>query len=56
MNVAITGCGTLNKGKLISETDFFSVYPELAAYYQQIELLGEAPSLHKERSSEIAQF
>ncbi|MDR2415070.1 MAG: radical SAM protein [Candidatus Peribacteria bacterium] len=43
MNVAITGCGTLNKGKLISETEFFSIYPELKAYRGNIELLGEIP-------------
>jgi hypothetical protein len=45
MKVAITGCGTLNKGKLISEADFFSVYPELLPYKEHIALLGEAPSL-----------
>jgi tRNA A37 methylthiotransferase MiaB len=43
MQVAITGCGTLEKGALISESDFFSVYPELLGYREQIRLLGESP-------------
>jgi hypothetical protein len=41
MQVAITGCGTLEKGKLISKADFFSIYPELVAYQGKIELLPE---------------
>ncbi|MDR0860676.1 MAG: hypothetical protein LBO09_07020 [Candidatus Peribacteria bacterium] len=45
MHIAITGCGTLEKGKLISEADFFSIYPELLAYQGKIELLGEGPAL-----------
>ncbi|MDR2541425.1 MAG: hypothetical protein LBD11_06835 [Candidatus Peribacteria bacterium] len=44
MKIAITGCGTLEKGKLISESDFFSIYPELIPYKENIELLGEAPT------------
>jgi hypothetical protein len=43
MQVAITGCGTLEKGELISEADFFSIYPELSEYQGKITLLGEAP-------------
>ena len=43
MSIAITGCGTLQKGKLIERTDFFSLYPELNTYQDKIELLGESP-------------
>jgi tRNA A37 methylthiotransferase MiaB len=48
MKVAITGCGTLEKGKLISEAAFFSIYPELQAYQANIALLGEAPKIPNE--------
>jgi threonylcarbamoyladenosine tRNA methylthiotransferase MtaB len=43
MQVAITGCGTLNQGQLISETAFFSLYPELEAHKMNLSLVGEAP-------------
>jgi len=39
MQVAITGCGTLEKGKLVSRADFFAIYPELEPHEEQIELL-----------------
>jgi MiaB/RimO family radical SAM methylthiotransferase len=44
MKVAITGCGTLEQGKLITEDSFFTIYPELRAYQEKIELLAEAPT------------
>ncbi|GHV27812.1 hypothetical protein FACS1894176_10030 [Bacteroidia bacterium] len=53
MKIAITGCGTLEKGKLISETEFFSIYPELLPYQGNIQLLGEAPTPQTTESSEI---
>jgi threonylcarbamoyladenosine tRNA methylthiotransferase MtaB len=43
MQVAITGCGTLKKGELISRESFFDLYPELKKYEIKIELLGESP-------------
>ncbi|MDR3168680.1 MAG: radical SAM protein [Candidatus Peribacteria bacterium] len=51
MNVAITGCGTLDKGKLLAETEFFAIYPELLPYQSKIKLLGEAPQLTDAPSS-----
>jgi hypothetical protein len=47
MKVAITGCGTLEKGKLIAEADFYALYPELREYRERVILLGEAPSSSK---------
>jgi threonylcarbamoyladenosine tRNA methylthiotransferase MtaB len=41
MQVAITGCGTLERGTLIAESAFFSLYPELVPYKENIELLPE---------------
>ena len=39
MQVAITGCGTLKKGKLIAESDFFAIYPELLPWQEHVTLL-----------------
>jgi tRNA A37 methylthiotransferase MiaB len=45
MQVAITGCGTLEQGNLILESAFFSLYPELLPYQKQLTLLGETVPL-----------
>lgn len=42
--VAITGCGTLEKGELISAERFFSIYPELRKFNKNIDLLPESPT------------
>lgn len=43
MNVNITGCWTLEKGTLISNEKFFTIYPELLPYQDKLQLLWEAP-------------
>jgi tRNA A37 methylthiotransferase MiaB len=37
--VHITGCGTLDKGVLISHKKFFEIYPELLPYQNKLQLL-----------------
>lgn len=41
--VYITWCGTLERGQVISDSVFYSVYPELKKYQSEIHILGEAP-------------
>lgn len=41
--VYITGCGTLDRWRLISEKDFYDVYPELVKFKNKIFLLAETP-------------
>jgi len=43
MQVAITGCGTLERGTIITREKFFLIYPELQPFESQITLLPEAP-------------
>lgn len=43
MKIAITGCWTLKEWEKISESDFYSLYPELEWWRDQIEILGEKP-------------
>ena len=44
MNVAITWCGSFSRGDLISESEFYSIYPELKSFSDKITLLPESPS------------
>ena len=44
LNVAITGCGSFSRWDLVSQSDFYSIYPELKKYSDNINLLPESPS------------
>lgn len=44
LNVAITGCGSFSRWDLVSQSDFYSIYPELKKYSDKITLLPESPS------------
>lgn len=41
--VYLTGCGVLDRGKLITDDKFYGIYPELLPYKDQLILLPEAP-------------
>ena len=41
--VYLTGCGVLDRGALITAEKFYSIYPDLLAYKDQLILLPEAP-------------
>ncbi|MCF7835216.1 MiaB/RimO family radical SAM methylthiotransferase [Candidatus Gracilibacteria bacterium] len=41
--IYITGCGVFDKGKLIDQDKFYSIYPELQKFQNQIFLIGEDP-------------
>ena len=43
LNVAITWCGSFLRWDLISESEFYSIYPELVKYSDKITLLPESP-------------
>ena len=44
LNVAITWCWSFLRWDLISESEFYSIYPELKQYSDKITLLPESPS------------
>ena len=44
LQVAITWCGSFSRWDLISESEFYSIYPELKHYSGEITLLPESPS------------
>lgn len=41
--IGITGCWVLRNGKVMDESDFFIIYPELLEWKDNIMLLGESP-------------
>ena len=43
LKIAITGCGSLERGNLIDTNKFFEIYPELLPWSKQITLLPESP-------------
>lgn len=43
LKVMITWCWSLNNGNLISESDFYTLYPELKQYSNNITILWESP-------------
>ncbi len=43
LNVAITWCGSFSRWNLVSELEFYSIYPELKQYSDKITLLPESP-------------
>ena len=43
LKVAITWCGSFLRWNLISESEFYSTYPELKKYSKKIQLLPESP-------------
>ncbi len=43
-NVAITWCWTFSRWNLASQSEFYSIYPELKQYSEKITLLPESPS------------
>ncbi len=44
LNVAITWCGSFSRWNLVSQSEFYSIYPELKQYSDKITLLPESPS------------
>ena len=44
LNVAITWCWSFSRWNMISESEFYSIYPELKQYSDKITLLPESPS------------
>ena len=44
LKVAITWCGSFSRWNLISEKEFYSIYPEIKEYSSKITLLPESPS------------
>ncbi len=42
-HIYITGCGSLKRGKKISEKIFYEIYPDLLPFSDSITLLGEYP-------------
>lgn len=44
LKVAITWCWSFSRWKLISEYEFYSIYPELKKYSNKIQLLPESPA------------
>jgi len=44
LKVAITWCGTFSRWNLVTDSEFYSIYPELKQYTDKITLLPESPS------------
>jgi MiaB/RimO family radical SAM methylthiotransferase len=47
--IYITGCGTLEKWKLIYKSKFYNIYPELKEFKNQIYLLPEQPKINSSK-------
>ena len=44
LKIAITWCGSFSRWNMVSEQEFYSIYPELKKYSDRILLLPESPS------------
>ena len=44
LKVAITWCGSFSRWNLVTDSEFYSIYPELKQYSDKITLLPESPS------------